>query len=84
MSIAFSSDGRTLASGHFNNTVLVWDLTDHNQPRRLGQPLSGHTGFVSSVAFASNRLILASGSADSTTMLWDLTNLGLPTALDKR
>ena len=39
-SVAFSPDGKTLASGSEDNTIILWDV-DTRQP--IGQPLSGHT-----------------------------------------
>jgi WD40 repeat protein len=38
----------------------------------LGQPLSGHTGWVNSVAFTPDGQTLASGSYDGTILLWDV------------
>ena len=32
--------------------MILWDLTDPTQPRRIGDPLTGHTDAVHSVAFA--------------------------------
>ena len=40
----------------------------------VGEPLAGHTGWVTSVAFGprpDGRLLLASGSGDGTVRLWD-------------
>ncbi|MGH3569345.1 MAG: TIR domain-containing protein, partial [Pseudonocardia sp.] len=48
-SVAFAPDGRTLATGSEDNTVILWDLTDRARPGRLGQPLTDHTGWVNSV-----------------------------------
>src|SRR5262249_36137554 len=31
--LAYSRDGRVLASGHADTTVLLWDLTSHSGPR---------------------------------------------------
>ena len=39
-SIAFSPDGRTLASGSEDKTVILWDV---EKRQSIGQPLSGHT-----------------------------------------
>ncbi|MGQ0774634.1 MAG: nSTAND1 domain-containing NTPase [Pseudonocardiales bacterium] len=77
-SVAFSPDGRTLATGSLDHTVILWDLTDPTRPHRLGQPLTGHTGTVGSVAFSPDGRTLASTSGDRTTILWDLTDPSRP------
>jgi WD40 repeat protein len=78
MSVAFALDGRTLATGSADNTVILWDLTDPGRPRKLGASLTGHTGAVTSVAFAPDGRTLATGSADNTVILWDLTDPSRP------
>ena len=65
-SIAFSIDGKTLASVGDDNTVKLWDITSHEQVANL----SGHSSFVSSVAFSPDGKALASGSNDKTVRLW--------------
>ncbi len=68
-SVAFSPDGKTLASGAFDNTIRLWDLAT-GDPK--GSPLEGHNDRVTSVAFSPDGKTLASGAFDNTIRLWDL------------
>ena len=67
VSVAFSSDGRSLASGSDDKTIELWDPASG----QLLRTLTGHAHAVVGVAFSSDGRSLASGSDDKTIKLWD-------------
>ena len=67
--VAFSSDGRMLATGSSDNTVRVWEVASG----RERQSLQGHQNAIVSVSFSPDGRLLASASTDTTALVWDLT-----------
>jgi WD40 repeat protein len=66
--LAFSPNGKTLASSSEDGTIRLWNL-ETGQP--IGQPLTGHTGAVNGIAFSPDGMTLASAGADKTIRLWN-------------
>ena len=76
--MSFSPDGKKLASGSYDNTIILWDVETQ---KPIGLPLTGHKGVVHSVSFSPDGNVLASGGSDSTIILWDVETqkpIGLP------
>jgi len=74
-SLAFSSDSALLATGGFDWTIKLWNLSVW-RPGVLTPPvrsLTGHQNLIWSLAFSPDGATLASGSEDRSIRLWDLS-----------
>ncbi len=67
--LAFSPDGKVIASGAEDNKIILWDASTG---RQIGI-LKGHKDWVYRVAFSPDGKTLASSSRDRTIILWNLT-----------
>lgn len=65
MSLAWSPDGKYLASGFIN--ISIWDTTTG----KVFKTLKGHDYYVYSLAFSPDGKLLASASLDTTIGIWD-------------
>lgn len=75
--VAFSPNGKQIASGSRDNTVRIWDVYS-GQPYL--HPFVGHRRWVRSVAFSPDGKHIVSGSMDNTVRVWNVRggNLHLP------
>jgi WD40 repeat protein len=66
VALAFSPDGKTLASASSLSSVCLWQVSSGKELIRL----LGHHGVVRAVAFSPNGKVLASAGVDRTIHLW--------------
>ena len=66
-SVAFSPDGRSIATGSEDHHVRIWDLAFG----KLRSRLEGHKSEIYSLAYTPDGDKLISGSGDKSAMIWD-------------
>ncbi len=66
--LALSPDGKTLATGSYDQKIKLWNVEDGSEVRLL----KGHIGGVYGLSFRPDGKVLASASADRTIKLWDV------------
>ncbi|ARV57285.1 hypothetical protein BZZ01_00395 [Nostocales cyanobacterium HT-58-2] len=67
-SVAFTPDGKLLATGDTNGEIRLYQVADGKQLLTC----KGHTGFVWPIAFSPDGHVLASGGDDAIVKLWDI------------
>ncbi|RKU24617.1 hypothetical protein C6497_17515 [Candidatus Poribacteria bacterium] len=66
--LALSTDSKTVASTHDDNTVRLWDIASSTETVTF----SGHTERVNSIVFSPDNKVLVSCSNDETIIFWDV------------
>ena len=65
--VAWSPDGKYIASSGDDKTVQVWDASDGH----LLLTYRGHSDVIDSVAWSPDGKYIASGSIDKTVQVWE-------------
>jgi WD40 repeat protein len=68
-SIAISPDGKVFATGSYDQTVILWQLSSG----RILRTLKGHFDRVYCVAISPDGKLVASGSGDKNVKLWKIS-----------
>jgi hypothetical protein len=67
---ALSPDGKTAATGGWDNLIRIWDTSSGKELRRI----AGHSKPIYAVAYSADGTRLASGSEDRTIRIWEMAS----------
>ena len=73
--LAYSADGKYVASGSEDATIVVWDAPNNALRHRVPQQGDqGHADTVYALAFSRDNIYLASASYDEEVVIWAVAN----------
>ncbi|MFD0365852.1 NACHT and WD repeat domain-containing protein [Nocardia sp. GCM10030253] len=70
--LAYRPDGKVLASASHDNTIRLWDVSEPQHPKTLGQPLRDSPHGAYSMAFSPDGNVLVTTALSGAPQLWDV------------
>ncbi|MEH2460246.1 nSTAND1 domain-containing NTPase [Nostoc sp.] len=75
--VSFSPDGKFIASGSDDKTIIVWD----SDGKKFGNPIK-HPNSVTSLSFSPDSKMIAAGTRNGTVKLWKIDGTEIPTNIN--